>query len=121
MHRRFHPATLLLALTACSESDGPPQPGDPAAGATVYAQTCAACHQVDGSGLLPSGQRLAASFKDPAGPLSKSDAELLQSIQFGKTGEIGSMPPWRGTLSAQQQRDALAYLRERFAPPRAGP
>lgn len=101
-------------LSACGKSE-PPAPGDAARGAAIYAQYCLPCHQADGSGMPPGGGRpLAASFTDPKGPLTKSDADLLQAIQFGKVGTIGSMPPWRGALTAQQQRDALAYVRSQF-------
>ena len=60
---------------------------------------------------------MAANYTLEDGPLARSDEELLQIIQSGKTGNIGSMPAWRGILSAEKQRDVLAYLRASFAPP----
>ena len=49
--------------------------------------------------------------------LSKSDEELLRSIKVGRTGEIGVMPPWRGSLDEQQRKDVLAYIRASFGEP----
>ncbi len=110
---------LFGVIPACQDSDAPPKPGDPEAGARVYGTYCFACHQTDGRGVAANGVRLAADFTDPAGPLTQSDEALLQVINTGRTGTIGSMPPWRGTLSGQQQRDVLAHLRRAFAPPPA--
>jgi mono/diheme cytochrome c family protein len=107
----------LLATAACSNEKPPPAP-DPAAGKKVYETYCFACHQLDGRGLAANGQRIAADYTDPAGPLTQSDESLLTAINSGKTGLIGSMPPWRGVLSAQDQRDVLAYLRREFLPPK---
>lgn len=111
---------MMLALLACSGSTVPAGPPDPTAGAEVYATYCATCHQPDGSGTAPAGVRLAAPFTGPESRLARTDAELLESIRSGRSGEIGTMPPWRGVLTDQQQRDVLAYLRQRFgagAPP----
>lgn len=107
---------IVLALTSCSGSEEA-GPGDAARGEAVYFANCMACHQANGSGEPAAGVRLAAAFTAPGGPLTKSDEELLQAIRLGRTGQIGSMPPWRGILSAQQQRDVLAYIRAKFAPP----
>lgn len=106
----------LLTLASCSGS-GEAGPGDAARGEAVYLTNCVACHQADGSGQPAGGTRLAANFSAPGGPLSKTDEDLLQAIRLGRTGQIGAMPAWRGILSTQQQRDVLAFLRARFAPP----
>ncbi|MDA1260589.1 MAG: cytochrome c [Planctomycetota bacterium] len=120
----IHAREIVLMLScgfvaACSGPKTPPAPGDPAAGERIYASYCYACHQTDGSGVAANGVRIAADYTDPAGPLLQPDEALLQVINTGRTGSIGSMPPWRGVLSSQQQRDVLAYLRWAFAPPPA--
>jgi len=107
---------ILLTLTSCSGS-AEAGPGDAARGEAVYLANCVACHQADGSGQPAGGVRMAADFTAPGGPLTKTDEDLLQTIRLGRTGQIGVMQAWRGILSSQQQRDVLAFLRARFAPP----
>jgi caa(3)-type oxidase subunit IV len=85
--------------------------GDPAAGETVYRTYCQACLQADGRGMNGT---LAANFIEDKGRLVKPDAELLNSIRAGKTGAIGTMPPWGSTLSQQQQADVLAHIRHAY-------
>ena len=110
---------LAFGLAAC----GPPATeveegvGNPDAGALVYKTHCPRCHQVDGTGKPSTGPALAADFNEPGGPLTRTDEELMRTMRLGRMGTIGTMPPWRGILSAKQQRDVLAYLRREFTPP----
>lgn len=85
--------------------------GDAARGAKVYSTYCVACHGMDGKA---NGGTTGASFVDDKSRLAKSDDELLKSIAEGKTGTIGTMPPWKAVLSPQQMNDVLAYLRTSF-------
>lgn len=84
-------------------------PGD-----VVYAQTCVACHGVDGRGTVPG----APNFTSPSGPLSKPDDVLLQHMTngFQSPNSPMAMPPMGGnpTLTEADMRAVLAYLRERF-------
>jgi mono/diheme cytochrome c family protein len=108
---------LLLCLSACGQAEKGIRTADLEAGKKIYSLYCAACHQNNGTGVAENGVRMAANYTLEDGPLARSDEELLQIIQSGKTGNIGSMPAWRGILSAEKQRDVLAYLRASFAPP----
>lgn len=113
-------ATLLLllpVLAACGQPEKDSQIVDLEAGKKTYFLYCAACHQSNGTGVAKNGIRMAANYTLKNGPLTRNDEELLQIIQNGKTGNIGSMPAWRGILSKNKQRDVLAYLRTSFAPP----
>lgn len=85
--------------------------GDPARGAKVYSTYCVACHGVDGKA---NGGTTGANFVDDKSRLARTDAELLQSIADGKTGPIGTMPPWKAVLSPQQLHDVLAHLRATY-------
>ena len=110
---KFLPVLVLGSFTAC----GPPEPlrpGNPAIGNKIYATYCAACHQADGTGISTQGVRLAANYTLANGPLARPDEELLRILNNGQVGAIGSMPPWRGILSPQDQHDVLAYLRAQF-------
>ena len=110
---------LVFGLAAC----GPPTTemedgvGNPDAGVLVYKTHCLRCHQADGTGQPSSGPALAADFNQPGGPLVRTDEELMRTMRLGRMGTIGTMPPWRGVLSAKQQRDVVAYLRREFTPP----
>jgi cytochrome c oxidase cbb3-type subunit 3 len=96
------PAAPPAAAALTGNADG---------GKVVYEQYCQACHQADGKG---SGGMLAADFTADPSRLAKSDAELLSSINDGYKGSVGIMPPWKGTVSPQEQADVLAYIRAQF-------
>ena len=85
-------------------------PADLEAGALTYQTYCVACHQADGSGL---NGMLAANFKEE-GRLDKTDAELLTSIRDGKTGKVGTMPPWKTSLSDQDMVNVLGHVRKTY-------
>ena len=108
---------LLLCLSACDQAEKGTQTVDLEAGKKTYFMYCAACHQSNGTGVTENGTQMAANYTLENGPLTLNDEELLQIIQSGKTGDIGSMPAWRGILSKNKQRDVLAFLRASFAPP----
>lgn len=89
-----------------------PSPGPAATtGAALYAQHCQACHQADGRGL---DGRVAADFNASPGVLDKSDEELLRSVREGRTGSIGTMPAMGATLTEEELRQALSFVRASF-------
>ena len=79
-----------------------------AAGEKVYRLYCVACHQPNGHGL-PGG---AANFVEDKTRLSKTDAQLLQTLATGS--EAKGMPAFGSSLSVGQRRAALAYIRAAF-------
>jgi len=116
------PCILVVIVCAAlmSRGIGLPETKAPAAaavtstmpGAAVYATYCQTCHQADGRGM---GGKMAGDFVANAAIFAQSDEALLTTIAKGKTGTIGTMPAWGSILSAQQQRDVLAYVRATFA------
>lgn len=107
---------LAAVLAGCVGESAPVEPGSPERGAAVYATYCVTCHQADGSGVV-GGTRMAGPFSGPDSRLGQSDEVLLGSIRNGKIGPVGTMPPWKGVISDQQQRDVLAYVRATFTTP----
>ncbi len=97
---------LLLPLSASAAKSGK----------EVYTTTCIACHGPDGKGLIPG----AANFTLANGALSKSDAVLMKHIIDGYQSPKSPMAmPARGanpTLSDEELKNALHYIRETFAP-----
>ena len=81
----------------------PPPPtnasGDAAAGKTVFAQNCATCHGVAGTG-------------GNGGPdlTSISSAKNLDAVQSQVENGGGGMPPFKGTLTQKQIDDVAAYV-----------
>jgi mono/diheme cytochrome c family protein len=87
--------------------------GDAAHGATLYKRYCAGCHGEDGRGgahtFMPHIQNL--TKKDyieflPDGFLFTVIAEGGEAV-----GKSGYMPAWRGTLSEQDIKDVIAFIR----------
>jgi mono/diheme cytochrome c family protein len=141
MTRNFSVA-LALAAIACGGGEPPkpaeppkaaeapkapePAPAPPAAppapaatatadagaanGEAIYKQYCTPCHGVDGKG----NNGMAASYVDDPARLAKPDEELIASIKNGKTGTVGTMPPWGGVLNDDQIKAVLGYIRTTF-------
>lgn len=122
--RRLTVAALALLPVACLSlvttrwlSLAAPT-GDADRGHVVYDQYCAGCHGATGRGDGPAALALSPR---PASLISaatsaKSDKELLQTIANGKPRT--AMQAWTGTLTPEEQRDVLAYIRSlvRFVP-----
>lgn len=101
--------TRLVAKAAV-----PLQAGDAVRGAEVYRLNCLVCHQADGRGSAQAGT---PDYTKAGGPLTKTDAELVEVITNGKLPTppaILPMPPWGNVLPPQAIRDVVAYLRSAF-------
>jgi alcohol dehydrogenase (cytochrome c) len=72
---------------------------DPAAGKTVFADNCAGCHGVSGTGGN-GGPDLTAI------PSAKDAATVQKQVENGG----GGMPAFKGTLTEQQIKDVTAYV-----------
>ena len=102
------PTTFELAGYAAG------QPGSAEAGERIYLANCAGCHGSDGSGdgpirTLPAADPLAESLA------GMSDAEVSYRIANGMAGT--PMPAFADSLTEQDRRDLVAYLRQRFRSP----
>jgi len=82
-------------------------------GKQLYQRYCASCHGPDGRGEGPAGQ-----YMDPP-PMNfhsdtarMSDDRLFTVITEGKISR--GMPAWGGTLSSEQRRAIIDYLRLEF-------
>ena len=80
-------------------------------GKSIYEQHCLACHGGSGKGDGPVGTVLnpkATDFSSSAFK-QKPDSELLPLIEDGIKGT--AMASWKGTLSEEDRREVLAYIR----------
>jgi len=76
------------------------------AGEATYKARCATCHGPDGKGQTPAGKAMkAGDFADEA-VQKAGDSDLSDAIAKGK----GKMPAFK-TLSAEQVKDLVAYIR----------
>ena len=98
--------------------------GDATAGAQVFANNCAVCHNTNGTGgnpnpgstdgTIPALNPIDPTLKNPDYKTFATNLDLF--IQHGSTpdgpGPTFSMPPWgdSGKLTQQQIADAIAYL-----------
>ena len=112
------PAPEAPKVEAPAAPAAPVAAAGPVDGKAIYESTCQTCHQADGMGML-NGVALGGNYKER---LVKPDEELFNSIKNGKTGEVGTMPAWGGTLNDEQIHAVLAYVRATYggAAPAAG-
>ncbi len=113
------PVEVLLTPAAMPTpvADGeaaPRQPPDVFVGSVIYDQKCAACHGPDGEGDGPSAEQIKAqgrmvpSLVAPARIRAVRPSEWHDVITNGRIQNL--MPPFRGSLNAQERWDVQAYL-----------
>jgi len=113
------PVEVLLTPAAMPTpaADGeaaPRQPPDVFVGSAIYEQKCASCHGLDGEGDGPSAEQIKAqgrivpSLVAPARIRAVRPSEWHDIITNGRIQNL--MPPFRGSLNAQERWDVQAYL-----------
>ena len=117
------PALLLVGMGLMSVFNTPtpvvdqlnpisPSAKSIAAGQTIYAARCAACHGVTGKGDGPIGQTLIpppADLTQHAVPGVHTDFQLYQWISDGFPG--GRMPGFKGVLSPEDRWNLINFIR----------
>ncbi len=88
-----------------------PQSFDLANGAAIFAESCAACHGVDGAGVGEMSAQLPVvplNFTDHAAVADRTPLDWYTIITQGNLTNL--MPPWSNALSDQERWDVTAYL-----------
>ena len=93
---------------------GQPIDGSVMTGERIYLANCASCHGTDGAGggpaePMPAPRPLAEALA------AMSDAEVSYRIANGLAGT--PMPAFAASLTEQERRDLVAYLRQRWGAP----
>ncbi len=70
-------------------------------GAEVFANACASCHGPDGKGM----NGMAPNLRE------YDDTIISHVLEHGKQGTIGTMPSFKGRLTAVQQKAVATYIR----------
>lgn len=102
----------VLALVAASSAQVSDTQAAEQAGAVLFRDNCARCHGAN----LEGGKRVPA-LAEIRNKKHWTDERITNRILNGE----GKMPPFRGSVSAEQIRQLIAYLRaeNRPAPPAA--
>lgn len=114
---RWVPASAWMILFLCIAALAPPATaGNLAQGKQLYQQFCASCHGEMGKGDGPAAAVLTPKPKDltDKGYMgTKSDEQLFKVVKEGGVagGLSPLMPPWATSLTDDQIRDVIAYLR----------
>jgi mono/diheme cytochrome c family protein len=98
-------AAVALASAACATSgDAPAQESD--ATRTLFQRNCAVCHGKEGEGQQVGTLRVPALSEGR--PLTDPDERLFAQISDGG----GGMPPFKFSLTDEQIRDLVRFVRE---------
>ena len=95
--------TTALALVALASSS-PAKAADD--GASLFKTNCVVCHGADGTGT-PTGKALKAPDLHSDAVQKLTDKQIADQIDNGKN----NMPPFKGTLNADQVKLLVAYVR----------
>jgi mono/diheme cytochrome c family protein/glucose/arabinose dehydrogenase len=80
------------------------------AGAEIYKNICAGCHQPDGRGR----EKLAPSLVESRYVVAPDPGAASRILLGGKEGTVGLMPPLGGSLTDEQIASVLTYIRREW-------
>lgn len=111
---RWSQTVLLLALLLMAWSAALPAAET---GADLYKTYCWQCHGLSGDGMGVNVRDMSVQPRDHTDAkemASRSDADLFKAIKDGGQAISKSvlMPPWGGSLSDDEIRTLVGYLRE---------
>jgi mono/diheme cytochrome c family protein len=94
--------------------------GNPQSGKSVFTQNCQMCHGSEGKGDGPAAAGLnpkPANFSDPARKDFTYERQIKVVKAGGPTEKLSPlMPPFGESLTEQQIRDVVTYVRDTFLP-----
>ena len=115
---------LLVAATLCLGSSGASaeERGNPAAGMVTFAQNCVICHGTEGRGDGAAATGLTPKPANFWERYESTEEKQVRVVTNGGASEKLSpvMPSFGDSLSPEQIRDVVAYVRDRFPAARTG-
>lgn len=111
-HRIFAAVLCLSSLGALGE-----EKGNAAAGMVTFIQNCVICHGAEGRGDGPASTGLNPKPANFWERFDSSEEKQVRVVTNGGASEKLSpvMPSFGDSLSPQQIRDVVAYVRDRFS------
>ena len=85
-------------------------------GARLYQGACAVCHEVGGPALFGSRPSLALTSNLHSATPDNLIQLILHGIAEPASSDLGYMPGFKDSLTAEQVAELVSYLRQRFAP-----
>jgi cytochrome c6 len=95
---------VTIALTLVALAAGSPAKADD--GEALFKSNCVVCHGADGTGT-PTGKSLKAPDLHSDAVQKMTDKQIADQIANGKN----NMPPFKGTLNADQIKTLVTYVR----------
>jgi mono/diheme cytochrome c family protein len=110
-------ALLLTAFAARAE-----EKGNPSAGMALFTQNCVICHGAEGRGDGPASAGLNPKPANFWERVDSTEERQVRVVTNGGASEKLSpiMPSFGDSLSPQQIRDVVAFVRDRFPAARPG-
>jgi mono/diheme cytochrome c family protein len=106
-------AALLLSMSALADG-----PGDATKGKTVFQQNCMICHGAKGRGDGPAASGLATRPANYSERHSSLERQLKIITEGGASEKLSPiMPAWGDTLSEQEIKDVVTYVRTVLSTP----
>ena len=79
-------------------------------GKKLYEATCVDCHRVNGQGLPAKFPAL-----DNSSFVLGEPNKVIDTVLFGRKGQLGQMPSWKDTMNDQQAADVITYIRQAWS------
>jgi mono/diheme cytochrome c family protein len=106
-------AALFLSLPALADG-----PGNPVKGKAVFQQNCMICHGPKGRGDGPAASGLPTRPANYSERKSSEEKQLRVVTNGGASEKLSPiMPAWGDTLSEQEIRDVVSYVRTELSTP----
>lgn len=79
-------------------------------GEEVYTENCSDCHRANGAGLPNTFPALKGNSLVQGDP-----AKVIDTVLFGRKGELGRMPAWKNKLDDRQVAAVVSYIRQSWS------
>jgi mono/diheme cytochrome c family protein len=79
-------------------------------GKKLFEASCADCHRVNGQGLPAKFPAL-----DKSSFVLGEPNKVIDTVLFGRKGQLGQMPSWKDTMNDQQTADVITYIRQAWS------
>jgi len=79
-------------------------------GKKLFEASCADCHRVNGQGLPAKFPAL-----DKSSFVLGEPNKVIDTVLFGRKGQLGQMPSWKDTMNDQQAAQVITYVRQAWS------